>query len=73
MPEEDRESRLYDELHSIRTDLHGLREDFARRGLKEEFDSRVNELEVEERLRQIQDEIEEANKPPTTRGWFRQK
>jgi hypothetical protein len=50
--------------------LHGLREDFAKRGMKEVFESRINELEVEERLRQIQDEIEDANKPKK-RGWFR--
>jgi hypothetical protein len=70
LPDEDRESRLYDELHQIRTELHALREDFAKRGMKEEFESRVNELEVEERLRQIQDEIEDANKPKK-RGGFR--
>ncbi len=70
MPDEDRESRLFDELHQIRTELHALREDFAKRGMKEEFDNRVNELEVEERLRQIQDEIEDANEPKK-RGWFR--
>lgn len=71
MPGEERDSRLFDELHSIRTELHALREDFAKRGMKEEFDSRVNELEVEERLRQIQDEIEDANQPKKKKGWFR--
>jgi hypothetical protein len=70
LPDDDRESRLFDELRQIRTELHGLREDFAKRGMKEEFESRVNELEVEERLRQIQDEIDEAGKPKK-RGWFR--
>jgi hypothetical protein len=63
MSEEDRESRLFDELHQIRTELHTLHEEFAKRGMKEEFESRVNELEAEERLRQIKDEPEEANKP----------
>jgi sulfur transfer complex TusBCD TusB component (DsrH family) len=70
VPDEDRESRLFDELHQIRTELHALREDFAKRGMKEEFENRVNELEVEERLRQIQDEIEDANKPKKKKGWF---
>jgi hypothetical protein len=62
--------RLFIELHSIREDLHALREDFEKRGMKEEFESRVNELEVEERLRQIQDEITEEQQPKK-RGWFR--
>jgi hypothetical protein len=39
--------------------------------MKEEFENRVNELEVEERLRQIQDEIEDANKPKKKKAWFR--
>lgn len=70
MPEEDRDSRLFDELRSIRTELQALREDFAKRGMNEEFDRRVNELEVEERLRQIQDEITEAQKPKRKR-WLK--
>jgi hypothetical protein len=56
--EEERESRLFDELHQIRTELHALREDFAKRGIKEESESRVNQENVEERLQQIQDRIE---------------
>lgn len=70
MSDEDRESRLYEKLHTIRTELQALREDFRKRGMKEEFDSRVNELEVEVRLRQIQDEIEEAAKPKK-KGWLK--
>jgi hypothetical protein len=52
LPEEDRESRLFDELRSIRTELHTLREDFAERGIKAEFEGRVRQLEAEKRLRQ---------------------
>jgi len=44
LPDDDRESRLFEELRTIRTELQALREDFRTRGMKEEFDSRVNEL-----------------------------
>ncbi|HEX6507055.1 MAG TPA: hypothetical protein VF221_05425 [Chloroflexota bacterium] len=67
---EDPNRRLFDELHQIRQELHLLREDFEQKGLREELDSRVNELEIEERLRQIQDDIVEGQKPKK-RGWFR--
>lgn len=67
--EEDREQRLFTELTKIREEMHTLREDFEKRGIREEFDSRINVLEVEERLQQIQDEIIEESKPKK-RGWF---
>ncbi len=66
---EDREQRLYTELAGIHEELHALRKDFEGRGMREELDSRINNLEIEERLRQIQDEISEENKP-RKRGWF---
>ena len=73
MQQDNGDSRLFDELHQIRTELHALREDFAKRGLESQFEARVNELEIEERLRQIQDEITEESKPSQKRGWFRRK
>jgi hypothetical protein len=73
MQEDDRDSRLFNELHQIRTELHALRQSFEERGMEHEFEAHVNELEIEERLRQIQDEIEEANKPPAKHGWFGRK
>jgi hypothetical protein len=73
MQEDNRDSRLFNELHQIRTELHALRQDFEQRGMKDQFEARVNELEIEERLRQIQDEVVEENKPPPKRGWFRRK
>jgi hypothetical protein len=73
MREEDRDSRLFNELHQIRTDLHALRQDFEQRGMKEQFEARMSELELDERLQQIQDEIAEENKPPPKRGWFKRK
>jgi hypothetical protein len=68
MQEDGRDSRLFNELHQIRTDLHALRQDFEKRGMQEQFEAHVNELEIEERLRQIQDEIEDSNKPPPKAG-----
>jgi uncharacterized protein YPO0396 len=64
------DSRLFEELHQIRQELHALREDFEKKGMREEIDQRISELEVEERLRQIQDEIVEERKPKK-RGWLR--
>lgn len=73
MQEGDRDSRLFNELHQIRSELHAIRQSFEKRGMQEQFEAHVNELEIEERLRQIQDEIEDGNKPPPKRGWFRRK
>jgi hypothetical protein len=73
MREDNRDSRLFNELHQIRTELHALRQSFEERGMQEQFEAHVNELEIEERLRQIQDEVEYENKPPPKRGWFRRK
>jgi len=73
MREDNHDSRLFDELRQIRTELHALREDFQQRGMKAQFEAHVNELEIEERLRQIQDELVEENKPEPKRGWFRRK
>jgi anthranilate/para-aminobenzoate synthase component I len=53
--------RLFDELHKIREDLHALREDFEKQGLSREFEKKIGELEIEERVRQIQDEIVEGD------------
>jgi hypothetical protein len=61
--DEGRDSRLFDELYKIRQELHTLRENFEKRGTKDESESRVNELEVEKRLRQIQDAITQERKP----------
>lgn len=73
MQPDNHDSRLFDELHQIRTELQALRKDFEKRGLESQFEAHVNELEIEERLRQIQDEITEEGKPPQKRGWFRRK
>jgi hypothetical protein len=66
---DDSNQRLFDELRQIRQDIHALREDFVKEGRKVEFESRVSELEIEERLRQISDELVEEQKPKK-RGLF---
>jgi hypothetical protein len=62
--------RLFEELHQIRQDLHALRESFEQKGLTQEFETKINDLEIEERMRQIQDEIVEAGKPKKKKRWF---
>jgi hypothetical protein len=47
MQGEDRDSRLFNELHQIRTELHAIRESFEKRGMQEQFEAHVNELEIE--------------------------
>ena len=54
---EERDQALFDELHRIREELHGLREAFEKRGMKDEIDQRISELEVEQRLYEIEQEI----------------
>jgi hypothetical protein len=65
----DRTDQLMQELTAIHEEIRALREDLKGKGVREEFDRRMQELEVEERLRQIQDEIEAP--PPKKRRWFR--
>jgi hypothetical protein len=64
---EDRGEQILAELAQIRSERHGPREAFEKRGLQEELDHRISELEIEERLRQIQDEIVIENQPPRSK------
>jgi hypothetical protein len=59
--------RLSDEPYQ---NLHALRQHFEMKGMGSELDTRISELEIEERVRQIQDEIVEAANPKRKKKWF---
>ena len=67
---EERDSRLFEELHGIREELRTLREDFEKRGMQEQFDEKISEIEVEQRLSEIEKELKEPP-PQVKKRWFR--
>jgi hypothetical protein len=67
MPPEDRDEQLLTELHQIREEIQALRRAFEGRGEKDSFSRRLSELEVEQRLYQIEQEVTAEIAPKSKR------
>jgi hypothetical protein len=70
----DRYAQILRELEAIRSELRGLRALATEHDMRAAVESRVQELEVEERLLQLQDEVDGAKAPPRPkrRPWRKQ-
>jgi hypothetical protein len=73
LPDE-RDELLLRELHQIRREIQALRRAFEERGQQEEFARRISDLEVEQRLYEIEQELtHEAQPKPKRRMPFKRR